>query len=1006
MNFFMLVHPTRKCPNQSPLSIMRPLPFFFLAILLVLAGLSNAYTQSTTYYEKEWMKVDDLIQKKNLPRSALEEVKKIYSRAKVEKQDAQVIKALVYMAGLQQENRENNELLIIKELEKEISINKEPASSILQSMLADLYWQYFQRNRWKLYARTQVTGFNQTDIATWASEDFHRKITQLYLLSIRNVPVLKNTNLTHFETIITKGNVRHLRPTLYDLLAHRALEYFKNNERDIKKPAYAFNMNRPEAFAQAADFVKAKFTTADSLSLQHKALLIYQDLIATHLEDALPAALIDVDIERISFVYQHAVMENKDELYVAALNHIIRKYAKNPEAATASYLLALHYEQLAAQYDPLKDTAYHLSRIKARDILLEVVKDSSIKNEGWTNSYNLLAEINRPNFSFEVEKVNVPNQAFRALVKFRNLTQLHFRLIRADRQVKEQMRNRYDEKYWSLLLAQTPIKTWSQALPAAPDLMQHSVEIKVDGLPVGEYILVASARNDFNRGQAPLGAQLFYVSSISYIHQGSQFFVLHRESGQPLTGAAVQVYQQQYDYKNYRYSRVKMASYRTDKNGYFQINRIRDDRDLPYYLDIAYDGDSLNLDELIYNYHNYDTDINTRQDAPKRIFFFTDRSIYRPGQAISFKGIVVAKNGDSNRIEQNFRARVFLRNANYQNVDSVELTTNEFGSFAGKFQLPAQHLNGTFTIEAAGSEGQVLISVEEYKRPKFYVEFDKIQESYRVGDSITMKGTAKAYAGNLLDNAAVAYRVVRQPRLVYPWHFRGGWLPPTPPMEIAHGTVSTDSIGRFKITFRAIPDAKIDPKVDPVFDYRISADVTDVNGETRTGGTLVSAGYKSILLKVDVAEKLATDSFKTISIRTENMNGEYQPSTIVLTLSKLIPEQRLIRKRYWQQPDLFVMEKAAFISNFPHDEYMNETDFKTWEKGETVYSKTDSTMRNGQWVIDAKELQAGFYQLEIATSDKDGHPVKDIRFIELFDQDKKPVGPARIPMDKSKQRSC
>ena len=29
-----------------------------------------------------------------------------------------------------------------------------------------------------------------------------------------------------YDAIILKGNVRHLRPGLYDLLAHRALEYF------------------------------------------------------------------------------------------------------------------------------------------------------------------------------------------------------------------------------------------------------------------------------------------------------------------------------------------------------------------------------------------------------------------------------------------------------------------------------------------------------------------------------------------------------------------------------------------------------------------------------------------------------------------------------------------------------------------------------------------------------------------------------------------------------------
>ena len=97
-----------------------------------------------------------------------------------------------------------------------------------------------------------------------------------------------------------KGNVRHLRPTLFDLLAHRALDYFKNDERDITKPAYAFEINQASAFDPAADFIHRKFETDDSLSLEQKALLLYQQLISFHLNDANPDALVDVDIERIN----------------------------------------------------------------------------------------------------------------------------------------------------------------------------------------------------------------------------------------------------------------------------------------------------------------------------------------------------------------------------------------------------------------------------------------------------------------------------------------------------------------------------------------------------------------------------------------------------------------------------------------------------------------------------------------------------------------------------------
>ena len=151
--------------------------------------------QAIKTYEKEWKKVTALMEK-NLPKSALEEVRKIYSIAKKENQQAQVIKALVTMTSLQQETREDNQVLAIKEMEKEIETSKEPSSSILYSLLADMYWNYFRNHRWNLYDRTKTAAeFKKDDIATWDADDFHNKISTLYLQSIRNEKLLQQTRL-------------------------------------------------------------------------------------------------------------------------------------------------------------------------------------------------------------------------------------------------------------------------------------------------------------------------------------------------------------------------------------------------------------------------------------------------------------------------------------------------------------------------------------------------------------------------------------------------------------------------------------------------------------------------------------------------------------------------------------------------------------------------------------------------------------------------------------------
>lgn len=941
-------------------------------------------------YEKEWKKVEEF-NKKNLPKSALAEVKKIYTLAKKDQQDAQVIKSLVYMTGLQSETRENNEILSIKEIEKEIPSAKEPASSLLKSLLAELYQSYFESHRWQLYDRTKTSNFKKEDIATWDAEDFHKKTSELYLQSISNEKLLQQTKLEPFDAIIIKGNVRHLRPTLYDLLAHRAIDYFENDERDIQKPAYAFEIDQASAFDPAADFIRRKFPTKDSLSLQHKALLIYQQLIAFHLNDAKHDALLDADIQRISFVKDKSTHPDKDNLYFRAVNHIANQYGKSPAATQAWYLLAQYYNEKAESYKPFGDTTHRFARVKAKEICEEVLqqKDSS---EGKINCYNLLNTINSKSLQFSIEKVNVPNQPFRALVNYKNINTVYLRLVKADENLKKELADQYGDKYWSSILAAKAERNWQQALPVTNDLQDHSVEIKVDALPAGEYVLVAGSDKDFKNEKTILGARLFYVSTISYVNNSNDYFVLNRDNGQPLAKAAIQVWEQKYDYQLSKNVKVKGKSYLADQNGFFRLDKKVTDESKRYenvswYFDITHNGERLFMNDLQYDYY-YNRQNSVEPKTVTHIYLFADRSIYRPGQTVYFKGIVLGMNtaAKKNAVKQDYETTVILRDANYKDIDTIKVKTNEFGSFNGKFQLPASGLNGQFSLYTKKDGGNVGFKVEEYKRPKFFVEYEPIKGTYKVNDTIKVTGIAKAYAGNNIDGAIVKYRVVREPRFLYPWLFRRWWQPPVQQMEIAHGEVKTDKDGIFIVAFTAIPDLTLDKKFEPVFDYTVYADVTDINGETRSGEKSVSVSYKALMLVSNIPASLPADSLKSLHIRTENMNGEFEPAKITVTITKLKEEKRLIRDRLWERPDQFVMSKEEYIKAFPYDEYDNESDYKSWEKGAEVFNKTDSVKENGKWKIENGQWAAGFYMIEISTTDKNGETVKDIQYIELFDE--------------------
>ena len=944
-------------------------------------------------YEKEWKNVDALA-KKGLPKSALTEVQKIYALAKKDKQDAQVIKCLIYKMGLAAENTENNQELAIANLEKEVATSREPATSLLKSLLADAYWGYFQQNRWDLYDRTKTEKFDKKDIATWDATDFHRRISELYLQSVKDEALLQQTRLEPFDALIAKGNMRPLRPTLFDLLAHKALTYFENDEHDLEKPAYAFEIDQAEAFASADKFTRHSFKTTDSLSLEHKALLLYQQLLSFHAADKDPAALIDADLLRLEFVFNRSTHPDKDKLYLAALQRVADQYGDLPAAAQAWYLVAARYNEMANGYDPHGDTTQRYSRIRAKEICEKILKQKT-GSEGRINCANLLNDMQRRSLDFRLEKVTLPDQPFRLYVRYKNTGTVWLRIIKPDAALLKQLENPYEEKYWPALAAAKPLREWKQSLPATNDLQQHSLEIKADALPAGRYLVLLSDNGDFNTKNCILSARLFYVSSISFLKNEQDLLVLHRGTGQPLPKAQVQVWEQRYDYQKSRYVKEKGKLYTTDAHGLATLEKPVLAKDYygnySYQFDISWNGEQLYLDDYISEYYYYRNPDEQKPQPVKKLFLFTDRSIYRPGQTVYFKGIVLGDDGTGrkNAVVPSFTTRIVLRDANSQDVQDLGVTTNEYGSFSGKFQLPQSGITGQFQLYVNDPASTQNFRVEEYKRPKFYVDYDPVKGTYKVNDEISITGFAKAYAGNNIDGAAVKYRVVRQPRFPYTWLFWRWWQPPSDEMEIAHGTAITDKDGKFTVRFTAIPDRKIDPKFEPVFDYTVYADVTDINGETRSGEKTVPVSYKALMLVSTIPASLPSDSLSGISVRTQNLNGEFEPASVEMIITRLKEEKRLIRNRYWDRPDQFVMTKEEYIRNFPNDEYDQESDMRSWEKGAIAWQKTDSTRDNGKWETGTAKLAPGYYVVELRTKDKNGAEVKDQQYLEIYDNKRK-----------------
>ncbi|MGF2411994.1 MAG: alpha-2-macroglobulin family protein [Ferruginibacter sp.] len=959
----------------------------FLKKILLVLFTCLAFTtmaQTTNNYLPNWKKAE-AFEKKGLTKSALAEVMVIYNLAIKENNDAQQIKSCMYQIkyrNMVEEDSHENNIFFVDTL---IAKAKAPAKNILQSMQAEMFWQYLQNNRWKFYDRTKLKEEKSKDITTWSIDKIHNVIGKLYKASLQNDAVLKTSKLDAFAPIIIKGeNTRQLRPTLYDFLAHRALAYFVTDENQLTKPAYEFKINDSKAFAPVNEFVNASFKTKDTASLQHKAILLLQDILKFHIADAKPDALIDADLIRLTFINQYAVVEGKEKLHEATLKAIEDKYADNAAAAQASYLRAQIYYTRGQQFAANTQTEHQYEIKRARE-LCEAVAKKFPKSEGGINCQNLIGNILQPTLNIETEKVNTINDPFRTLVNYKNVPKVYFRIIRTSREEIKKIDRRDYDKIWKDYVAMKSVKTWSIALPDPQDHQQHATEIKVDGLGTGVYFILASLDEKFSLDQNILAKQTIYVSNISYIHNNSnEYYVLHRDNGLPLPNTQVQVWDTKYNYETGNNNEIKAEKYTTDKNGMFKMKDSKDYRNI--LLQLKKDTDELFMDDNE-GYNTYNS-VEPTETKPQS-FLFTDRSIYRPGQTLYFKGIVIKKNNGTKQtaVLPNYKTKIILRNANYQKAAELTVTTNEYGSYKGSFKLPEGVLNGNFSLFDSATNAQQNFSVEEYKRPKFFTEIEKPKGTYRLNDSIKITGTAKAYAGNNIDGAKVKYRVLRKVQYPIWWdwgYFKRGGFGRNEQTEITNGEAVTDAKGEFNITFKALPDESVDKKSQPIFYYEVSADVTDINGETRSGTTSVAVAYQMLQLNIDMPEKIIADSLKQLTIRSTNLNDIFEKANVNVTIIKVKSPTKIYRERYWDMPDQFTMSKNEYSSFFPYDVYKDEDQMSKWPLGDKALDKTDSTKEQGNWELGIRNWDAGWYKIIATTKDKYGEEVKAEKYIQVL----------------------
>ncbi len=1002
------------------------IPFRLLLAFLLLTALFQNKMMANTNYDTRWKSVEAL-EDKGKTKDAQQAVEVLLSDSRKEANTAHTIKALLYKYRYQLILEEDAEWKIVQDVKKEIAQAKGAEKAVLNSILAELYWQYFNENSWKFADRTETDSLQSEDFRTWDLKTLFKTINSHYLASLQEPALLQQTALEQYIPLLAREKGSEVfRPTLYDLLAHRAIDFFNEDKSNLTEPANAFAIDDKKYFVTAADFVRLTLSDKQPDGQEYLALRLFQELLNYKLNNRKTLdELADADLKRLQYVRAHYV--NKDEanlLYFEALRSMKQAYAKCNTAATIDYQMASYIVQLVG--NATANGSALPQGIKGIQDALDIC-NAAIKNypntKGAENCAALKLSISQKNITLTTEAAVVPQLPFKASVSYKNIGKIYLKVVPLKYKDKDAIfdlkAKETDKDVIRRLNAISPVKKWSQSLPASGDYQDHNTEIKIDGLNPGFYVLMASTHPGFSieNGNEAVSVVTLFATNISYVSNENankdtvEIYVLDRNSGQPLEKAKVQFYKNEYDYKSRKYIRTEIGTAVSDANGRVTKVFTKKEKEKYYneyfFFDITHKSDFYPVTRSQYHYYY------PRKETPQtnqQVHLFTDRSIYRPGQQIFVKGIALQQTsgvdtlpGNSYVLLTNHKVTVTLKDVNYQDVAQQEFTTNEYGSFTGVFTAPVTGLMGRMTLSTPfGSEA---VQVEEYKRPKFEATFLPVEKAYNLNDTVVVTGKAVSYAGANIDGAEVKYtvrRVAQFPVWCW-WGWRKPWFPQSSEKIIATGNAVTDSEGKFDIRFQAMPDLTIDQTMKPYFNYEITADVVDINGETHSANTTVRVGYLAIDAEVSVAEAIKNTKENTIRVSTNNLNGQPEPTAVTIKIFRLKTPDYPKKKRDWNEPDQFVMTKEEHEKWFPYDVYDKEDLMSNWTKGSLVKTYAFNTKDQQQIVLPAGELAGGAYLLEFFCKDKNGNEINISKnFIALSEDEQKPVTPVFVDFSTNK----
>jgi uncharacterized protein YfaS (alpha-2-macroglobulin family) len=953
---------------------MRNARAVFALILLVFAIPSMGKEPPVVKEQAAWKEIDRLISELKLQEASarLDELLPELRKAG----DDSWMRALVRGTQLRAASAEPEEAVRFLKSQEWPEGRRERA--VLSLFYAEALKNYYNNYRWEIWEREAIQSKEPTEISKWTAGQVFEAASQAYLDAWKDREALGSVPVAGFSDFLTPNNYpKEVRGTLRDTLSYLWVQLLADTGYWSPRQT-----NATAHFDLAALFRGEGEPGPEQLGdpTVHpllRALTVLSDLERWHRSQGTPGGALEARLERVRRLRQHALAPDLEAL------------AKELEAVLPEYRKTSWWSMGMAELADVRRSRGDL--IQA----VEAAKAGAAAYPGSPGAKTCLAienDVEAP--TYQVAVTASDGLARRSIkVVHKNLPALWFRAYPFD--LEGRLRRDgplFPGRAAELVKSGKPAFAWKAALPATPDYREHATYLVPPIDRPGAYYLVASARQDFAEKENQITGTPFILGGMVLLTRsprdgkGLEVEALDGEHGEPLPGVAVSLYK----VEGWEH-RERQETGTTDGQGRLLFNL----QDTEGYALAARKGDDVGF---ILSYFQEEPE----PDEEVRSLVFTDRSIYRPNQKVLWKVLAYENRGEGRLQVADTSLTVSLVDPNNQAVESLSVSTNEFGTASGEFVVPPGRPLGNWRVETSRS-GMASIRVEEYKRPTFEVTLKDPAEPLRLGRPASFTGEGRYYFGLPVTHGEVTWRVVRQP--VYLW----SWFGETSNEEtVATGTAMPDADGRFTITFTPDPGG---PKGRDVrnltYRYKVSADLTDEGGETRKAERSFRLGWVSIEAEIEPASSLLLAGKPgAVTIERRDLDGIgragdgkwtlvslRQPAETPLPADLPMPETDRNDSGFHTEGDRLRSRAAPG--------YEPRAVLALWEDGPEIASGTVRHGEDGKAGLALPALEPGAYRLRYETADASGETFSTFHDLIVGGSETRLALPAVLEVDDS-----